>query len=179
MSKNLVTPEFRASFVHLTKPRSGDPNNPDGEKKYSLSVVLEMDNPAHAKFLKELEKVVDATAKDKFGGKLPKKLKRPFRDGDEEENRPELAGCVFFSCSAKEEFRPDIVDADLQAVIDPKELYSGMYCRVSLRPYAWDHPTGGKGVSLGLGNVQKTKDGEPLSGGGVKAESEFKAWDEE
>ena len=87
MAKNLITPVFKASFVHLNKPRSGDPNNPDGPKKYSLSVVLDLSDPTHAKFVEELDKVAKATAKEKFGGKLPKKLKLPLRDGEHARQR--------------------------------------------------------------------------------------------
>lgn len=171
--KNLITPEFRASFVHLAEPRSIDGQ---AEPKYSLVVVLDQNDPAQAKFVETAREAAMDAAREKWGDKLPKKLRMPFKDGDEE-GREEWANCIVFSASAKKEYRPGIVDADLQPVIDPSELYSGMYCRVSLRPYAWSHPTGGNGVSFGLANVQKTKDGEKFSGG-IAAESEFSAWED-
>jgi hypothetical protein len=48
--------------------------------------------------------------------------------------------------------------------MDPEELYSGAYYRASIRCFAWEHPTGGKGVSVALDNVMKIKDGEAFSG---------------
>ena len=172
---NLVTPAFRASFVHLVKPRAAAPDAPE---KYSLMVVLPQKDKAAMAFLKTLQTACDAVVKEKFGGKVPKKLKSPFRDGDDEDNRPEWAGCICFSASASQDFKPQIVDADLQEIIDPAELYSGAWYRVSLRPYAWDHPTGGKGYSLGLVNVQKVKDDDPFSGG-IPAADEFDMWSDE
>lgn len=173
---NLITPPFRASFVHLVKPRAAAEGAPE---KYSLMVVLPESDPKTAPFLADLQARCDAVAKEKFGGKLPKKMRLPFRDGDEEDNRPEWAGCVVFPASASLEFKPQIVDTDLQEIIDPAELYSGAWYRVSLRPYAWEHPTGGKGVSIGLVNVQKVRDDDPFSGG-VKAADEFAgAWSDD
>jgi len=174
MAKNIITPKFRASFVHLNKPRAAAPDAPE---KYSLTVVLDMADKEHTKFLDSLRESALAVAKEKFGAKLPKKLKLPFKDGDDED-RDEWAGCVVFTASASEEFRPGVVGPDRQPIIDAAEIYSGMYARCSIRPYAWDHPTGGKGVSFGLGNVQKLGDGDPF-GSGVKAEDEFSEWDDE
>jgi hypothetical protein len=175
MSSNLITPVFVASFVHLNKPQAAAPDAPE---KYSLAVVLRQDNKEHMAFLDILRKECNKVAKENFGGKIPKKLRLPFRDGDEED-RPEWEGCITFNASASVDYRPGMVDKELQPIIDPGELYSGMHCRVSLRPYAWSHQTGGKGVSLGLGNVQKIADGESLGGGGVKPETEFDAWDDD
>ncbi|MBV1928576.1 MAG: DUF2815 family protein, partial [Gammaproteobacteria bacterium] len=141
------------------------------------AVMLDNNNKDHAKFLGELESAAEALAQERFGKKLPKKFNWPFRDGDDED-REEFAGHTFFSASASVKFQPECVDATLQPIIDPKELYSGMYCRVSLRPYTWDHPSGGKGVSFGLVNVQKLGDGEKF-GGGAKAATQFEEWDEE
>ena len=172
---NLISPPFRASFVHLVTPRAPVP---DSEPKYSLMVVLPQDNPEAMAFLKNCEDRIDGVLKEKFGGKIPKKVKRPFRDGDEEDNRPEWAGCICFPASASQDFKPQIVDKDLQEVIDPAELYSGAWYRVSLRPYAWEHPVGGKGASFGLQNVQKVKDDEPFSGG-IKAADEFSQWEDD
>ena len=77
--------------------------------------------------------------------------------------------------SVKSATRPGVVDTDLQPIIDPEELYSGAYYRASINPFAWDHPTGGKGVSFGLNYVMKVRDGEPFSGRKA-AEEDFKAF---
>ena len=53
----------------------------------------------------------------------------------------------------------------------PQDIYSGMYARVTVRFYPFN-TAGKRGVGCGLGNVMKTRDGEPLSGG-ASAASDF------
>ena len=47
-----------------------------------------------------------------------------------------------------------------------------MYARVTIRFYPYKHETGKCGIGCGLGNILKTRDGEPLAGGAT-AESDF------
>jgi hypothetical protein len=153
MSK-IITPMFRGSFVHLNEPHAM--KGVEGAKpKYSITVVIPKADPFWAK----VDKLVNETAMAKWG-KIPPKLKTPVRDGDEE-GRPETAGMSTFNASSMN--RPGVVDANLQPVIDPEEIYSGAYYRASIRAFAWEVPTG-KGVSIALDNVQKVKDGEKFSG---------------
>ena len=81
----------------------------------------------------------------------------------------------FFRCSSKE--RPGVVSEALEMLLENRGdvVYSGQWAKFTVRPYAWDHPTGGYGVSLGLQNVQVLthRNGERLAGGRVSAESEF------
>ena len=165
MAETLITPEFRGSFVTLVEPRPPA----EGQKPvYSIVIVIPKTETA---FLERLEQAVEEAAKAKFG-KVPPRLKTTLRDGDDED-RPEFEGCVIFN--AKSANRPGVVDSDLQPILDPDELYSGAYYRASINPFAWDHPTGGKGVSFGLNNVMKTRDGEPFSGR-KSADEDFKAF---
>lgn len=154
MSK-LVTPEFRGSFVHLLEPHAikGVEN---AKARYQITIPL----PKKDAFWAKLNALVEETAKAKWG-KIPPKMKSPVKDGDEEE-RPELVGC--YSVQATSNNKPGIVDASLQPIMEANEIYSGAYYRASIRAYAWDHPTGGKGVSIALDNVMKVKDGEAFSG---------------
>lgn len=162
----LVTPEFRGSYVSLTEPRSMPGPNP-GTPKYQITIVLDKKSP----FWAELDKEITRVATEKWG-KVPPRLKSPVKDGDLAE-REELAGC--FSVQATSLNRPGIVDSNLNPIMDAEEVYSGAYYRVSYRCYAWDHPTGGKGVSLAIDNAMKTRDGEPFSGRS-SAESDFAAF---
>ena len=56
--------------------------------------------------------------------------------------------------------------------MEPEEIYSGCYVRASINAYAFNIQ-GNSGVSFGLNNIQKVRDGEPLGGGGSKAEDDF------
>jgi hypothetical protein len=63
------------------------------------------------------------------------------------------------------------VDADLNPILDPDEVYSGCYGRASLTFYAYNQQ-GSKGIACGLNNLQKLEDGERL-GGVSSAASDF------
>jgi hypothetical protein len=73
----------------------------------------------------------------------------------------ECKGHWVFTASSKQ--APQVVDLSLNPIINPTEIYSGMFARVSVQffPYA---NSGKKGIGCGLGNVQKLEDGEPLGG---------------
>ena len=58
---------------------------------------------------------------------------------------------------------PQIVDQQVQPILDQNEVYSGCYARVAVTFYAFNS-NGNKGIACGLGNIQKVRDGEPLSG---------------
>jgi hypothetical protein len=56
--------------------------------------------------------------------------------------------------------------------MDKADLYSGCYLRATVTAYAYTHG-GNKGVSFSLQNLQKVRDGEPLSMSANKAENDF------
>lgn len=61
--------------------------------------------------------------------------------------------------------------SNVHADLLPTDVYSGMYARVTVNFFPYD-ASGNRGVGFGLGNVCKTRDGEPL-GGRANAESDF------
>ena len=63
-------------------------------------------------------------------------------------------------------------DANLQEILDPTQIYSGMYGRVNVRFYAFSN-SGNVGIACALNMVQKLQDGEPLSGSRITAEEAF------
>lgn len=52
---------------------------------------------------------------------------------------------------------------NINCELSPADIYSGMYGRVTVRFFGYSN-SGNKGIGCGLGNVLKTRDGEPLSG---------------
>ncbi len=109
---------------------------------------------------------MDAAIKDgaaKFGGKIPPKgtLKLPLRDGDAERDDEAYKGAYFVNANSTT--APQIVDRAVQPILDRSEVYSGCYARVSINFYAFN-TNGNKGTACSLGNIQKVRDGEPLSG---------------
>lgn len=103
-------------------------------------------------------------------------LKTPLRDGDlERPDDPAYAGSYFVNANATS--APGIVDADRSPILTRSEVYSGVYGRASISFYAFNS-SGNKGITCGLNNLQKIRDGEPL-GGKASAESDFATDDDD
>jgi hypothetical protein len=161
-----VTGKVRFSYANVFQPGE----TPNGTLKYSVSIMIpKSDKDTVARFKKAFEdtKTVNAAV---WGGSVPKLLKGGLRDGDVEKDDPAYAGYYFINASSNE--KPGIVDADMNAVIDPEEFYSGCYGRVAIEFYPYQ-VEGSKGIACGLGNVQKLEDGEALGAGGISAATDF------
>lgn len=168
---NIVTPEFRCSYPNVFKPRR---NELSGQDEYSVVALF----PKGAD-LSALKKAAQEAIIKKWGAdkaKWPANLKSPFRDQNERAKEGSLpsgyeTGAIFMNLKSKQ--RPQVVDQNVQAIIDETEFYAGCYAKASVNAYAYDQK-GNRGVSFGLGNIQKVKDGEPL-GGRTRAQDDFKA----
>lgn len=164
------TPKARLSFPNLFKAvaPSGDP---DGTKKFGCTLLF--DKAAQAtKEYKALEKEVERVIKEKWGDERPRKLKLPFLTIDDLDKVPDGYTDEHTFIRIASTSKPSVVDQNVQPVMEADEVYAGCYVRASVRAYAWEHKTGGKGVSFGLNNVQKMGDGEPFSSKS-KAEDDF------
>ena len=108
----------------------------------------------------------DPVALAKWGGKLPpeKSFKSPLRDGDEEKDDENYAGCYFINANASEKRHPRIIDRQCNDVLDQDEVYSGCYANVKIGLFSFS-ASGNKGIGAGLEVIQKVRDGERLSGG--------------
>src|ERR1700688_189660 len=109
MSDSLITPEFRAAFISVF--RATAMKNADGtmsKAKFSIRAAF----PPTAN-LTALKKEAESAAKSKWGDKIPKTLRSPFRINEELE--APIVGIgddwVIMSFSANEDRRPGIVDS--------------------------------------------------------------------
>lgn len=164
----IITGEVRLSYAHIWEPNSIQ----GGKPKYSVSLIIpKTDTATIATIEKAIDAAIDAGVA-KFGGKKPNKaaLKLPLRDGDIERDDDAYAGSFFVNANSLTP--PQVVDANVAPILDRAEVYSGCYARVSLSFYAFN-TNGNKGIACGLGNIQKLRDGEPLGGGRISAESDF------
>ncbi len=165
-STKVITGRVRFSYAHVFEPTSIN----GSEEKYSVSILIDKKD---TKTITDIEKAVELatqTGVSKFSGKIPAKLKKPLRDGDEErEDDENYKGKYFINANAKT--RPGLIDINGRAIIDPTEFYSGCYGYASITFYAFNS-NGNKGIACGLNNIMKTEDGEPL-GGRAKAEDDF------
>lgn len=162
--KKVLTPTFRVSFPEVFEPKSFQEGQ---EPKYSVQMVFDKTED-----LSKLKTLIQETAKEKWGDKVPKKLRTPLRDGDvDKEGNPNYEGKVFVNASSK--FKPGVVDQALNEIISKDEFYPGCYARATVNCYAYDY-MGNCGLSLGLQNIQKVRDGERLDSV-VDAASDFEA----
>lgn len=163
----VVTGKIRMSYVSIFEPKSIEGSE---DKKYSMAILINKSDKATLDKIEKAINVAKEQGKGKWGGKIPAKLKLPLRDGDEEKPDDEgYAGHYFINATSKT--KPGIVDKDLNPVLDPEEVYSGCYGRVSINFYPFD-TNGNRGVAVGLNNVQKLAEGEPF-GTKTKPEDDF------
>ena len=167
MSNNVMTPEFRVSFPSVFKPSKPKGAPAEQEPKYSITMLFKPNED-----LGKLKAAVMEAAKEKWGDDIPKGLRSPFRDQGEKEFDGYTDGAIFITATAEQ--RPGVVDASVQPILDESEFYAGCYARATVRAFAY----GGKGtsfkpgVSFGLQNIQKLREGDPL-GGRTKPEQDF------
>lgn len=161
----VLTGEVRLSYVHLIEPRT---NKPGDDPKYSATLLIPKTDFATKA---DIDASIQAAAQDAvskvWNGAAPLQLKVPIYDGDGVRQSGEPFGeeCRgHWVMSASTFNKPQVVGIqNINQELPPREVYSGMYARVTVRFFGYSN-SGNKGVGCGLGNVMKTRDGEPLSG---------------
>lgn len=169
----VVTGEVRLSYVSLFEARKI--SEKDLVAKYSVTILIPKNTEDGKKTIASIKEAIKKAAEKgmakHFAGRMPANLDsmHTLRDGDTAVNdlgdlkkikNPELEGNMYMRLSSK--FAPKVLNAQRQEIINPLEVYSGCYARVSLTafPYSGD---GRRGISAVLNNVMKTRDGEPLT----------------
>lgn len=161
----------RWSYANVWEPKAINGGTP----KFSVSLIIpKSDTVTVNKIKTAIEAAYDeGQTKLKGNGKsVPalKAIKTPLRDGDLERPDDEAYKNSYF-INANSPTAPGIVDADRQPILERSEVYSGVYGRASISFYAFNS-NGNKGIAVGLNNLQKIKDGDPL-GGKSRAEDDF------
>ena len=173
----VLTGMVRFSYVHAFEPYSNDAGQ---EAKYSVSLLIDKKDKDTLKAIQEaVAEATDQGQTNKWGGKVPKNLKLPLRDGDTEKDtdeHPEYKGMYFINASSKR--KPGIVDIHVNPIFDPEDLKSGDWGRADINFFPFS-VSGNNGIACGLNNLQKIKDGESLGGSGQSAEAVFTAEDVE
>jgi hypothetical protein len=171
-SRKGVTPIGRVSHPHVFEPQVDK-----GSSKKTYSLVLMFDKTADISGLKA---AYEAAIAEKWPNKKPKGLKSPFRDGDEvdedgdRKKGPEYAGKVYITFRAKDDRKPSVVGPDLQPISkESGDFYPGCFAKASYSAFAYEYE-GKNGVSFGLNNIQKVRDGERFDGR-TSAEDDFSA----
>ena len=168
----MLTGVFRASYAHVFEPQAG---RDGGEPKYQITMLIPKSDAATTQAIQAgINQALQDGVQRVFGGQMPARPETPLYDGDgvRKSGEPfgeECRGHWVMRASSKT--RPSVVDVNVQPIIDPNAFYSGCYARATINFFAYNK-NGNRGVACGLNNVQKIKDGEPLSGR-TTAEEDF------
>ena len=170
---HVVLSNVRLSYVHLDRPYN---NNGNEVPKYSTTVLVPKSPPDNFSHMQTAIQAATAQAIAKHGAAFPAQPKVSVHDGDgvrPSDSLPfgeECQGCWVFTASSKQ--KPDVVDGNLQPIIDPSALYSGIYANVGVTFFGYNAQSN-KGIGVALDNVQKIADGEPLGGTRAAVEDDF------
>lgn len=170
---NLNTPTFRVSYPNVFQAKKNDLN---GKDEFSVVALFPKGADLSQLIAAAQKAIVDKWGPDK--SKWPANLRSPFRK--QQEKAKDVDGkqvlppgheedAVFLNLKSQQ--RPGVVDQNVADIIDQSQFYAGCYARASVNAYAYDQK-GNRGVSFGLGNIQKVKDGEPF-GNRAKPEQDF------
>lgn len=169
----ILTPKGRLSYAgeNLFKLHNvGDDTDPE-KRRYSTSILLKKDVD-----LKLLVELVNETAKAKWGQDCfdKYKIKKPFLKVEDYPKMRDMfdQGFVTMLRTASKS-RPQVVMADGRTQATEEDAFSGRWAIISVNAFWYDHRTGGKGISLGLQNVQLLELDDRLGGARAKAEDQF------
>ena len=187
-SKNtkLITPLAILSYPHLDKPQPSDDGKPP---KYSAALIIMpevLEDPAERAKFDAIQQALIKAGTAKWGEKFEAMakgdgFKKGLRRDAEAKWGSRFAGAIYFN--ARSVNQPGLVyphadpatgkPARVPAEKIKEQFYPGSYVRASVSAFAFDNK-GGKGVSLGLNNMQWVKDGPRLDNRAA-AEDEFAA----
>jgi hypothetical protein len=166
---NIFSGLVRLSFPWLFKPQPARPNDPDssGRESYSAAVLF----PLGAD-LTVFKEVWFQRAKAKFPNNWdpqgnPIGLHMPFHDQAEKAyGAKPLAGYTpgaqYFTASSQ--FKPTIVNTQLQPITDETKIYPGVWAFLSLNSYSYKNKK--TGIGFGLQMIMVVADDQKLGGSG-------------
>lgn len=172
-SRRVVTGQVRLSYVHLLKPRAAKPGD---TPKYGVTILIpKTDMATRQRIDAAINAAIQVAIAGKWNGTRPAQPALPIHDGDGvrpngEAFSNECRG--HWVITASNDRQPEIVDTNINPIINPAEIYSGMYARVAISFFGYFN-TGKKGIGCSLESVQKLADGEPLAGSAWSAADAF------
>ncbi len=139
---------------------------------------------------KALEEAVIEAATEEWGDKAIQMIKdgiikSPFLDGDGKQGKSKktgephkgFPGNWFIRCTSGEDYRPKVVDRNVQPVLSREGCPSGSMGYGMVNAFTWENKENGKGVTFGISafQVAKVATGDEVlgGGGGVDVESAF------
>lgn len=171
-SGNIILPRGRMAYPSLFRPSLSKGETDESKAKYQITLLLPGDvnlDPVKARVKELIDDNLTPAMQEKH------KVARPFKKTAEAKTLAEYADefPILLRMNASQQNKPQVISAAAQNIDDETEVYAGRWCFVSCRPFFYDHPTGGKGISLGLQNVQLLEHDDVIAGGRARAEDEF------
>lgn len=172
-SADTRTPLGRFAFTEgLFKIQTND----QGRKSWNVTILF----PKGAD-ISVLEKAALDAAVEEWGDKAGQMIKdgiikSPFLDGDGKQGKSKKTGAPhagfpgnrFIRCTSGEEYRPKVVDRNVQPVLTREGFPSGSYGYAIVNAFTWENRENGKGITFGISAVQVSKvaTGDDVLGGG-------------
>jgi Protein of unknown function (DUF2815) len=161
----------RLSYPHLFKP-SKMPGDSDDKAKYSTAILI----PKNAD-ISLLHDWIKKAAIGKWGSAVNMdKIKLPVLDHAEKTEDAELAANFPWMIRCASQMEPAVTFPNGERCVTESEVYGGRWARVSVNVFTWEHKLSGRGVSVGLSNVQLLAHDDRLGGGRVNVEKEFEGF---
>lgn len=172
---NFLTGPCRLAFPNVFQPGKPMKNDPNATGKYGAVLLFTplwqqqiFVEEYYAVIAREFSEYYDKQSQQYNG------LDTPFRDQrDKTKFAGYTPGCIFTTTSSN--YKPTVVDARMNPIVDEKRVYPGVWCICSVNcyPYGKNPPYPRKGARFGLQAVMVLADDEPLGGGPADAKTEF------
>jgi hypothetical protein len=172
LKSGIATPRGRLLYPSLFKASLMKGETDQSKARFGATLLL----PASAN-LDLLIKAVNDKISEKWSADVIKKskIKKPFIKTADDPKWEEYAEAFPVMIRTNSKDRPGIVFGNLAPCTDETEVYGGRWAVLALNPFAYDHPTGGKGVSWGLQHAQLLEHDDQIGPGRIRAEDAFEA----
>lgn len=165
------TPLARLAFPDLFVPKAIEE---DKDPTYGCNLLFALDAD-----MTDLKAAVRQAGEEKWGKERfdelvrTKQLRLPFKDQAEKADKWVGYTEGFYIITRTKE-QPGLINRQGQPILDPTAVYGGLQVYASVNAYAWEHRTGGNGVSFGLLNLMVWKDDGTKWGGRAEPTKDFK-----
>lgn len=137
------------SYPNLHQPRSV---NPGDEPKFSTAILIHKNDPQIA----EIQRIVDTEKANAFPNGFPVKGKCFIKDAAvEHPDQPQIKDYMVLNANAKADQKPALVDANLQPITNPADVFAGGVAWFSLNSFPFNKPVN-QGIGCGLNGVMVT-----------------------
>ncbi len=147
----IITEPCRLAFPALREPKPRYHDNP--RLTYQATVLLPPDYD-----LKPIAAVMKAAMMRKWHKVIRlKPIYNPIRNCEEKDECEGYdEGWRYINTHTG--YKPDLVDAAAEPILDTEVFYPGCWCKFALDVFAWDKPKVGQGVSFSLTALQFFED---------------------